>query len=122
MTEEEMYGNISSTSQACVDKAENILSEGEPQIQMAEKILNVWAKPEAAENKQVQEKVETKKDPEFWQTKRFHPQQNLRPVKLEKESSMEEVQHFCTCLEAFLMDGYGRNIPQEPIHKRYTKM
>ena len=29
---------------------------------------------------------------------------------------MEEVQHFCTCLEAFLMDGYAGNIPQEAIH------
>ena len=89
MTEEEMYNNISSKIQACVDKAEGILKEGEPQIQMAEKILHIWAKPEAAEDKQVQDKAETRKDPEFWQTKRFHPQQNLRPTKLEKESSME---------------------------------
>ena len=117
-----MYSNISSTIQTCVDKAENILKEGEPQIQMAEKILNTWAKPEAAKHKQVQDKAETKKDPEFWSTKRFHPQQNLRPVKLEKESTMEEVQHFCTCLEAFLMDGYAGNIPQEEIHFQLTPL
>ena len=64
MTEDKMYTSISNTIQGCVDKAEGILKEGEPQIQLAEEILHAWAKPDAEDKPQ--NKPEEKKDAEFW--------------------------------------------------------
>ena len=115
MTEQEMYNNISTKIQEYVDKAEGVLRAGEKQIQKAESILHSWAKPEEAKpQEKTQDRAE--RNPEFWKSnKRFHPQQNLRPPRLEKESTMEEVAHFNTCLEAFLMDGFSGDIPQESI-------
>ena len=109
-----MYNNISDKIQEYVDKAEAVLKSGEKEIQKAESILHSWAKPEEVKTGENQDKAE--RSTEFWKNnKRFHSQQNLRPARLEKESTMEEVAHFNTCLEAFLMDGYSGDIPQESL-------
>ena len=52
---------------------------------------------------------------DFWRKFKFHAQASLKRQRLEREASFAEVKHFCECLEAFLMDGYSWEIPQQAI-------
>ena len=52
---------------------------------------------------------------DFWRKAKLYPQASSKPQRLEKEAIFTEVKHFCECLEAFLMDGYSGEIPQQAI-------
>ena len=90
-----------------------MLNKYEDVVVKAEKILQEQAGPEIPVE---QSKVGEKPEMDFWRKSKFHPQTSLKPQRLEKEASFAEVKHFCECLEAFLMDGYSGEIPQQAIN------
>ena len=94
-------------------KAETMMNKYENVVVGAMKILQEQAGPETL-TKQTSKAVE-KPEVDFWHKSKFHPQASLKPQMLEREASYAEFKHFCECLEAFLMDGYSGEIPQQAI-------
>ena len=100
MSKQQMMDNIDQKAETMMNKYETVVVE-------AMKILQEQAGPETLP-KQTSKAVEKPKS-------KFHPQASLKPQSLEREASYAEFKHFCECLEAFLMDGYSGEIPQQAI-------
>ena len=113
MSEQQMIDSIDQSVQQCQQKAEMMMNKYKAVGVEAEQILQEQAAPETPAE-QTSKAVE-KPEGDFWRKYKFNPQASSKTKRLERQANYAKVKHFCECLEAFLMDGYSGEIPQQAI-------